>query len=70
MDANPARHHGRPAGFYGKPVDAQGLSPVSLKRPESPASRESRRCPECSSKLWLLDGADEATCTCGAVVTR
>jgi hypothetical protein len=61
----------RPKGFYSETApESPGLKTVSLGRPTPATSRESRRCPECQAKVWLLDGADEATCTCGAVAAR
>ncbi len=72
MDACPVKFHQRPKGFYSvETPESPGLSPVSLKRPENPTSRESRRCGQCNAKNWLLGDANEAICTeCGAVVSR
>jgi hypothetical protein len=67
-DARPIEF-ARPTGWYAKtPDDIPGLSPVKTKTEPSPTSRVSVRCPKCSSKVWLLDGAQEVIWGCGEVV--
>ena len=68
MDARPIKF-ARPAGFYAETPDAHpGLSPVKTRTEPAPTAQVSVRCPKCSSKLWLVDGAVEVVCPCGETV--
>ena len=68
-NANPTTTINKPANWYGPKTESPGLTPTKTLTPVEATAKESIRC-ECGTKVWLLNGADSAPCSCGKVLKK